>query len=79
MKHLIEIDYPIGAVLSTNQDLKPFKYGCNQRTKILRDFLKREYRKHNWIKKQINHHISDYIVEDIIKENGQEIGWIIGS
>jgi hypothetical protein len=82
MKQYIEIDYPTSDVLTTSQKLKPFKYGCEQRTKILRNFLRRRARKYPHARKQIYscHAVTDYIVEKVIKDKkGNEICWIVGS
>lgn len=82
MKQFIEINYPTSDVIVTTQKLKPFKYGCEQRTKILRDFLRRRARKYPNLRKEIyaNHRVVDYIVEKVIKDKGgTEICWIIGS
>lgn len=76
----IEIDYPINAVLRTKKKLPKFKYGCPVRTEILHIYLWNQC-KNKLRKKKIqkNHMIGDYIVESVVKKQGVEVAWIIGS
>lgn len=77
---VIKIDYPIDAVLRTKKTLPKFKYNCPVRREILHIFLWNQC-KNKKMKKQIQslHRISDYIVESVVKKQGVEIAWIVGS